>query len=39
METAFTALRDHARTHNLRLTDVARDVIDGRQDLATPDHP
>ncbi|HZM37657.1 MAG TPA: GAF and ANTAR domain-containing protein [Acidimicrobiales bacterium] len=39
MEAAFTGLRDHARTHNLRLTDVARDVIDGHQDLATPDHP
>jgi GAF domain-containing protein len=39
MEAAFTALRDHARTHNLRLADVARDVTDGHQDLATPDHP
>jgi GAF domain-containing protein len=39
MEAAFTALRDHARTHNLRLADVARDVIDGHQDLASPDHP
>jgi GAF domain-containing protein len=39
METAFAALRDHARTHNLRLTDVARDVTDGHQDVAAPDHP
>lgn len=34
METAFAALRDHARTHNLRLADLARDVIDGHQDAA-----
>ena len=39
MHTAFTALRDHARTHNLRLADLARDVTEGRQDLATLDHP
>ncbi|HZM39491.1 MAG TPA: ANTAR domain-containing protein, partial [Acidimicrobiales bacterium] len=35
MEAAFTTLRDHARTHNLRLADLAHDVVDGRQDLAT----
>jgi len=29
MEQAFTALRKHARNHNLRLVDVAKDVIDG----------
>jgi GAF domain-containing protein len=29
MEEAFTALRAHARSHNLRLADVARGVIDG----------
>ncbi len=29
MERAFTALRGHARTHNLRLSDVAESVIDG----------
>ena len=29
MEQAFLALRNHARNHNLRLVDVARDVIDG----------
>jgi GAF domain-containing protein len=39
MATAFTALRDHARTHNLRLADVARDVIDGHHYPATPGHP
>ena len=39
MEAAFTALRDHARTHNLRLADVARGLVEGRQDLATLGHP
>jgi GAF domain-containing protein len=39
MATAFTALRDHARTQNLRLADVARDVIDGHHYPATPGHP
>ena len=29
MEQAFTQLRQHARNHNLRLVDVARDVIAG----------
>jgi GAF domain-containing protein len=29
MEQAFSALRNHARKRNLRLADVARDVIDG----------
>jgi len=29
MEQSFIALRRHARNHNLRLADVARDVIDG----------
>jgi DNA-binding phage protein len=28
-EQAFTTLRNHARSHNLRLVDVARDVIGG----------
>src|ERR1700687_5001341 len=32
MEQAFSTLRDHARTHNLRLIDVAHDVIDGTLD-------
>jgi GAF domain-containing protein len=39
MEAAFTALRDHARTHNLRLADVARGVTDGHQDLAALGSP
>jgi len=29
MEQAFTAMRNHARTHNLRLVDVAQEVIKG----------
>jgi GAF domain-containing protein len=29
MEMAFATLRNHARSHNLRLVDVARDVISG----------
>ena len=29
MEKSFTTLRNHARNHNLRLTDVAESVIDG----------
>jgi GAF domain-containing protein len=29
METSFLALRNHARNHNLRLADVAQDVIGG----------
>ena len=29
MEQAFACLRAHARNHNRRLADVARDVIDG----------
>lgn len=42
MEEAFTALRSHARSHNLRLADVARGVIDGsvpvpKLDSAPPD--
>ena len=39
IETAFATLRTHARTHARRLVDVARDVIDGRQDLASLGHP
>jgi GAF domain-containing protein len=34
MEQAFTALRNHARHHNLRLVDVSRDVIDGTLSVA-----
>jgi len=29
METSFTALRGHARNHNLRLADVASGIVDG----------
>ena len=29
VETAFKTLRDHARSHNLRLADLARDVVTG----------
>jgi hypothetical protein len=32
-------LRTHARNHNLRLVDVARDVIDGTLAAATLDRP
>lgn len=35
MQQAFSALRNHARNHNLRLADVAREVIGGT--LATSD--
>ena len=33
MQDAFTTLRDHARSHNLRLSDLARTVADGTADL------
>ena len=36
---AFSLLRRHARRGNHRLTDFAREVIEGRVDLALPDHP
>jgi AmiR/NasT family two-component response regulator len=39
MGAAFTILRDHARAHNLRLADLAHDVVDGHQDLAALGHP
>lgn len=32
---AFGLLRSHARTNNLRLTDLCREVVDGTTDLAT----
>ena len=38
MEQAFATLRDHARNHNLRLADVADDVIDGTLVPAALDH-
>ena len=37
MEQAFSRLRNHARNHNLRLVDVARDVIDGTLTATTLD--
>lgn len=39
MEQAFLALRTHARNHNLRLVDVARDVIDGSLGVSALDRP
>jgi AmiR/NasT family two-component response regulator len=39
MEQAFSTLRNHARNHNLRLVDVARDVIDGTLAAAALDRP
>jgi len=37
MERAFSALRSHARNHNLRLVDVARDITEGRLDTSALD--
>ena len=39
MEQAFSALRNHARYHNLRLVDVAGDVIDGTLAAYALDRP
>ena len=39
MEQAFSTLRNHARNHNLRLADVARDVISGTLPAAALDRP
>jgi AmiR/NasT family two-component response regulator len=39
MEHAFTLLRNHARNHNLRLTDVSHDVIAGTLPAAALDRP
>jgi len=39
MEQAFKTLRFHARTNNLRLTDVARDVVDGMSIAPAVDRP
>jgi GAF domain-containing protein len=39
MEQAFSTLRSHARNHNLRLVDVARDIIDGTLAAAALDRP
>ena len=34
VDLAFSSIRSYARAHNRRLSDVARDVIDGRLDAA-----
>ncbi len=39
MEEAFVALRSYARNHNLRLADVARDVIAGTLTAVRLDRP
>ena len=39
IDAAFTVLRRHARNHNLRLADVARDTVDGTLDVTTFDDP
>jgi AmiR/NasT family two-component response regulator len=39
MEAAFATLRTHARNHNLRLVDVATDVISGALGSAALDSP
>jgi GAF domain-containing protein len=39
LQRAFTTLRSHARNHNLRLVDVAHDVIDGTLATSTLDPP
>jgi AmiR/NasT family two-component response regulator len=39
MEKAFAMLRHHARNHNLRLGDVARDVITGALAASALDRP
>jgi AmiR/NasT family two-component response regulator len=39
MEQAFTRLRNHARNHNLRLADVARDLIVGTLAASALDGP
>jgi transcriptional regulator with GAF, ATPase, and Fis domain len=39
MEQAFSTLRSHARNHNLRLVDVARDVVNGMLVASVVDRP
>ena len=39
MEDAFARLRNHARNHNLKLTDVAGRIVDGSLDLKDIDSP
>ncbi len=37
MEQSFSMLRNHARNHNLRLAELARQVIDGTMAVSTLD--
>ena len=39
MEEAFSMLRNHARNHNLRLVDVARDIITTKLSVSSLDRP
>jgi GAF domain-containing protein len=39
MEQAFAMVRNHARNHNLRLVDVARDIITAKLAVAALDRP
>ena len=39
MEQAFSMLRNHARNHNLRLVDVARDIITAKLSVSSLDRP
>lgn len=39
MNEAFTWLRNHARNHNLRLVDLAHDLIDGKMPLESIERP
>jgi GAF domain-containing protein len=39
VDQAFGMLRSYARSHNLRLVDVARDIIQGTLPVSTLDHP
>ena len=39
MEEAFSTLRNHARNHNLRLVDVARDIITAKLSVSSLDRP
>ncbi|HUS62107.1 MAG TPA: GAF and ANTAR domain-containing protein, partial [Acidimicrobiales bacterium] len=39
MNAAFARLRNHARNHNLRLVDLAHDLIDGKMPLESIERP
>jgi hypothetical protein len=39
MEQSFSMLRDHARSHNLRLAELAADVISGTVAASALDRP